>query len=201
VPVVLAVQESRDDFGHAVAGLAAKLGMPFILVAPTNHLMDARGLEILKGARGQCFDMESLVLLLPSGAVQAKQNPMEVFAAFLPGSSGPAPEDVARQVFATLEKLDSQGDWRKAAPSKVLRLYYGKGLSRREVAKRCGCVAGLITLRLQQIEGALKMTRAELLGLSSHLQRIEDSLSDSRARSIYRKGAAYGDSPDDGQEE
>src|SRR5206468_10309313 len=118
---------SRADFRHAVAGAAARIGSRFILLAPTSRFVDALGLEVLKAARAQCFDLESVVLLLPSGILQAKKNPMELFAAFLPEATGPAPEEVARQVMGSLERLESHNDWRKAPPSKVLRLYYGRG--------------------------------------------------------------------------
>ena len=60
---------------------------------------------------------------------------------------------------------------------------------------------GLVTLRLQQLEKELRMSREQLFGFAPQFQEIEDSLSDPRARNIYRKGAAYGDAPEDEQEE
>jgi len=201
VPVVLSIQAERGEFRNVVAGVAARVGKPFILLAPTSRFVDAGCLGVLKAARAECFDLESVVLLMPSGKLQARKDPLVLFGVFLPDSSGPDPAEVARGVLAALEKLDSQGKFRRAPPSAVLRLYYGQGLSRKAVAKECSCVPGLITKRMKLIEGTLRMTRAALRGLSPHFQQIEDSLSDSRARRIDWKRSIYGDSPADEQEE
>jgi hypothetical protein len=200
VPVVVCIQQQREDFRQSVTALIAQTAGRFILMAPTSRFVDARMLAGLKGVGAQLFTLADTVFVMPSGKLQATREPNQIFAAFLPGFTAPAPEQVAREVFAALEKLDSQGNWRKAPPSKVLRLYYGQGLSRNDVAKRCGCVPGLISARLELIERTLKMDRSALRGLSSHLQKIEESLSDSRARRIDRKRAIYGDDPEDGIE-
>ena len=201
VPVVLSIQDDRDDFRLALAGVAARLGKPFILLAPTSGFVDAVGLEMLRGARAEFFDLETNVLLMPSGSLQAKNNPTGLFAAFLPGPAGQAPDEVARQLFALVEELEAEGKWRKAPVTKVFHLYCVKGLSRAEVAKGCGCVPALVTLRLKLIEKKLGRKPIELRQLSPQFEQIEDSLSDPRAKNIYRKGAIYGDSPDDEQEE
>jgi hypothetical protein len=120
-----------------------------------------------------------------------------LFAAFLPGPTGAASDEVARRLFAVVEELEAEGKWRKAPVTKVFHLYCVKGLSRAEVAKGCGCVPGLVTLRLKLIEKKLGRKPVELRQLSPQFERIEDSLSDSRAKSIHRKGAIYGDPSDD----
>ena len=199
VPVVLSIQDERGDFRHALAGIAARLGRPFILLAPTSGFVDAGVLEILRGAQAEFFDLESHVLPLPSGTLQARKNPTELFAAFLPGPAGRPPDEVARQLFALVEELEGEGKWRKAPVTKVFHLYCVKGLSRAEVAKGCGCVPALVTLRLKLIEGKLGRKPIELRQLSPQFEEIEESLSDSRAQNIYRKGAIYGDSQDDEQ--
>ena len=201
VPVVLSVQDDRDDFRQALAGVVARLGGPFILLTPTSRFVDASGLEMLRGARAECFDLETHVLLMGSGALQAKTNPVELFAAFLPGAREPAPEDVARRLFALVEELESEGKWRKAPVTKVFHLYCVKGLSRAKVAEGCGCVPGLVTLRLKLIEKKLGRKPIDLRELSSHFEEIEDAVSDSKAAFISRKHAIYGSSPDSDQDE
>lgn len=201
VPVVLIIQDDRDEFRSALAAVAARVGKPFILIAPTSRFLDVPGQEILRAFEAEVFDLETNVLLLPSGVLQAKKNPMVLFARFLPGSTGEAPDEVARQLFALVEELEGEGKWRKAPVTKVFQLYCVKGLSRAEVAKKCGCVPGLITERLKRIEKKLGRKPSELRQLSPHFEQIEDSLSDPRAKGIYRKGAAYGESLDDEQEE
>lgn len=197
VPVVLSIQDEREDFRQALAGIAARLGRPFILLAPTGRFVDVVGLEMLRGARADFFDLETHVLLLPSGGLQARKNPMELFAGFVSDAAGRAPDEVARQLFALVEELEAEGTWRKAPVTKVFHLYCVKGLSRAEVANRCGCVPGLVTLRLKLIEKKLGRKPVELRQLSPEFEQIEESLSDPRARQIYRKGAIYGDSSDD----
>jgi hypothetical protein len=98
-------------------------------------------------------------------------------------------DDEARRLFALLRELDSVGQPRKAPASMVFRLFCQEGLSRVEVAKRCGCVESLVTLRLKQIEAKLGRKPAELRQVSGHFERIEDSLSDPRARRLRRESA------------
>jgi hypothetical protein len=201
VPVVLSIQDDREDFRQALAGVAARLGRPFIFLVPTSGFMDAVGLDMLRGARAAFFDLQTNVLLTPSGVLQAKESPMELFSAFVPDAAGPAADEVARRVFAMVEALEAPGKWRKAPVTKVFQLYCVKCLSRAEVAKRCGCVPSLVTLRLKFIGKKLGRKPIELRQLSAQFDQIEDSLSDPRAKATYRKGAIYGDSPDDEQEE
>ncbi len=60
---------------------------------------------------------------------------------------------------------------------------------RARVAKECKCVESLITLRLKEIEAKVGRKPAELRPLSGHVERIADSLTDSRARRIRRESA------------
>jgi hypothetical protein len=112
--------------------------------------------------------------------------------------SEPVDENVARQLFALVKQLESERAWRKAPILQVFRLYCMEGLSRDQVAKECGCVPSLVSLRLQQLEKKVGRKPTELRQFSSHFERIEDSLSDSRARRIHRRGLVdeYGDHDD-----
>jgi hypothetical protein len=103
-------------------------------------------------------------------------------------------------LFALVAKLEAKGKWRKASPLTVFRLYFVKQLSRAKVADECGCVPGLVTLRLRQLEKELKMSREQLFGFSPQFQAIEDAASDPLAGGIYRKGMIYGDSGEEEQE-
>ncbi len=103
----------------------------------------------------------------------------------------PAPEPIsegtAKGLFALIEKMESETQYRKAPLVEVLRLYCNKHMTRAQIAKKCRCVPSLITLRLQQIEKKLGCKPAQLRQLSSHIEAIEDSLTDSRARKINRR--------------
>jgi hypothetical protein len=109
----------------------------------------------------------------------------------------PVPESVARQVFALVHELETDGRRLKAPIMRVFRLYCMDGLTAVNVARRCGCSKSLVLLRLKQLRTKLGRDPAELRQFSSHFEQIEASLSDPRAKRIYRKGALNGDAPDD----
>jgi hypothetical protein len=199
VPVVLTIQADRDDFRQVVAGVVAQLGRPFILLGPTSRFLDASSIGLLHGARADFFDLASHVTLLPGGALQARKSGGELFARFLPQTSEPASDNEARRLFALMEALESESKYRKAPVTRVFQLYCKDGLSREEVARQCGCVPSLITLRLQAIERKLGRKPAELRQFSSQFERIGESLSDDRAAHIHRK-SAMDDSGSDSEE-
>jgi hypothetical protein len=189
VPVVLTVQNDRDDFRQVVAGVVAQLGKPFILLGPTSRFVDANSIGLLHGARAEFFDLASHVTLLPGGMLQARKSGGELFSRFLPQTGEPASDDEARRLFALMEALESESNYRKAPVTRVFQLYCKDGLSRDEVARQCHCVPSLITARLQAIERKLGRKPSELRQFSSQFERISDSLSDDRAAHIHRKNA------------
>ncbi len=75
----------------------------------------------------------------------------------------------------------------------VFLLYCAEALSAVEIARRCHCTKGLIFIRLRWLRAKLGRDPAELRQYSAHFESIGQSLSDPRARHIYRKGAVYGD--------
>ena len=108
----------------------------------------------------------------------------------------PMPDDVARQVFALAKELEGDGRWRKAPIFRVFRLYCIECLPAVKVARKCGCSLSLVFMRLKQLRRKLGRDPAELRQMSSQFEQFEDSIRDSRARGIYRKGAVGDDDPD-----
>lgn len=108
----------------------------------------------------------------------------------------PMPDDVARQVFALAKELEGDGRWRKAPIFRVFRLYCIECLPAVKVAGKCGCSLSLVFMRLKQLRRKLGRDPAELRQMSSQFEQFEDSIRDSRARGIYRKGAVGNDDPD-----
>jgi hypothetical protein len=102
----------------------------------------------------------------------------------------PLDENVARQVFAVIQQMEDEGESRKAPLIKVFRLYCMQNLTRDEVAKRCGCVPSLISLRLKQLEQRMGRKPSELRQFSSQFERMADSMSDPRAKKINRRQLA-----------
>lgn len=155
----------------------------------------------------ETFPTRLLLLLL--------QAPPEKLAAIerflggqpLPGpqpSPPPAPEpdpanlSLAAKVFQLLTALDPDNRLRKAPPIKVFLLRYRQNLSRSEIARICRCNKSLVALRLKTLQDKLPWQPQQLRELSAHVEAMQAAVSDPRARSIYRKGAVYGD--EDGEE-
>jgi len=189
LPIVLTIQEERETFRSVVGQLAARFQKPFILLAPTSRFVDGIAQGFLANVKAGFFDLESQLTLLPSGILQARQTGGEMFSKYLPEAKEPASDDEARGLFALVKQLESEKRWRKAPVLQVFRLYCIEGLSRRKVADECGCVDSLVTLRLKAIEHKLHRKPVELRALSGHFQKIEESLSDPRAKKIRRRSA------------
>ena len=188
MPVVLAVQSSQSGFANAVVKMAWHLGEPFILLAPTNRFLDANAKATLQKARAGFFALDN-ILQVGANGLYAPKSAGELFSNYLPDSGHAVEEDVARQLFALVEQLESETSWRKAPILQVFRLYCRENLTRDEVGRKCGCVPSLISLRLKQIEERLGRKPSELRQFSSHFEKMEDSMSDSRARKIDRRAA------------
>ena len=201
MPIILTLPHDAIRLGRVVSELAARLRDPFILLAPTGRFMESKSLEILKTARAGFFGLAALLSLLENGKLSSVRTGGQLFSYYLPtyapGGDDTVNETEARRLFAIIRRFEDPPGTRLAPILKVFSLYFVKGLSRGEVAKRCNCVTSLITLRAKSIERALGSTRGALRTLAGHFERIEESLSDSRARSIHRKSALDGADDDE----
>ncbi len=189
VPVVMVLPTGAAEFRDCVNRVFSQLREHFILLAPTGRFMEACCHGLLKTAKAGFFDLDSVLALDPDGRWRSLRDTARLFSVHLPQRGEPASDDEARRLFALLKELDAANTVRKAPVSQVFRLYCLEGLSRAEVAKRCGCVESLVTLRLHEIERKLGRKPAELRELSPEFECIEESLSDPRARHIHRRSA------------
>ncbi len=201
VPVILTIQTDRHVFHRAVAELVARLRRSFILLAPTSRLVGAACHELLANVGAGFFALESTVLLSAQGSLRSVRAPGELFARFTPEPKDSVGEDVARQTLALARALNSAQRFRKAPLYTVFLLYCAEELSADQIARRCGCARSVVFTRLKLLRQKLGRHPAELRQYSTHFERIEESLSDPRARNIYRKGAVYGDDPGEEPEE
>ena len=103
-----------------------------------------------------------------------------------------AERSIAAKVFELLTALDPDSRLRKAPPIKVFLLRFRQNCSRSEIARICRCGKSLVALRLATIQQRLPWKPQQLRQLSAYVEAMQDAVSDSRARSIYRKGAIYG---------
>jgi len=193
VPVVLTIQDERNEFRQAVAGVVAQLGRPFILLGPTSRFLDANSIGLLHGARAEFFDLASHVTLLPGGVLQARKSGGELFARFLPEPEESVREGEASRVFALMKMLDSGA--KKAPLDTVFRLLVVEGRTQEYAARVCKCSEGLVSMRVTEIEKRMKKSITELQGLASHLGEMASTVKKPRSRSGYREAVA--DEPGD----
>ena len=100
---------------------------------------------------------------------------------------------MAVKVLELLTALDPDKRLRKAPLIKVFLLRFRQNRSRSGIADVCGCSESLVAIRLRAIEAKLPWHPQQLRELSAHVEAMEDAVSDSRARRIYRRGAICGD--------
>jgi len=114
-----------------------------------------------------------------------------------PAEFGPGDLSLAAKVFQLLTALDPDNRLRKAPPIKVFNLCYREGLGPAGIARRCHCHRSLIYDRLATMQKKLPWTPQQLWEVSPQVEAMEDAVRESRAKSIYRKGAVYGGEDDD----
>ena len=157
---------------------------------------------------GQCQRSNQQCRLLAidptSGSFSIRVTPAnEIGQAAMPEPSQPDEPNLslAAKVFELLTALDPDNRLRKAPPIKVFLLRFRKNLSRAEIARICHCDKSLVALRLKTIQEKLPWEPRQLREMSAHVEAMQDAVSDSRARRIYRKGALSGDEEgDEGQD-
>jgi hypothetical protein len=108
---------------------------------------------------------------------------------------------MAVKVFELLTALDPDKRLRKAPLIKVFLLRFRQNRSRSAIADVCGCSESLVAIRLRAIEAKLPWHPRQLRELSAHVEAMEDAVSDSRARRIYRRGAVGGEEEGDEESE
>ncbi len=199
VPVILTMQRNSHELRAVIAELGLRLHRPYILLGPTNHHLDAHCQELLAHAGAAYFALEHTVIVSNNGNLHATKTPGDLFARF-----NPEPEDqdenAARQAFAMLQNLEPESRRKPPSVIKVFRMYCMEELSAHEVSSRCHCSKTTVVDRLNVIRAKTGVAPQELRRLSVHLEKIKDDLTDSRARSIYRKGAIYGDEENEQQD-
>ena len=193
VPVILTIQSERYDFQHVVMGLAARLRRKFILLAPTSDNLDAISQEILANAGAAFFALDSHVRLTQQGSLQSVKTPGELFAQFTPQPKEAVSEDVARQAFALIQQLDAGGRREPPAVLTVFRLYCMEEMTSDQIAQKCRCSKGTVISRLKLIRAKTGVDPEDFRRLSSHFEKIEEDLTDSRAERVHRKSAIYGE--------
>jgi hypothetical protein len=193
VPVFLTLQSEREGFLFIVGQLAARLRQPFILLAPTSQHLDAEAKELLANVGAGVFALAAHVEFSKSGTLRPLVASGELFSRFNPQPKDAVSESTAQKAFALVKALDSEQPSSKASLYTVFRLYCMEGLNAVQVARKCGCARSLVFLRLEALRRKLGTHPRTLRQYSGHFERIEESLSEPRARRVHRKTAVYGE--------
>jgi predicted DNA-binding protein YlxM (UPF0122 family) len=187
IPAIFTVAAKTPDFRHIAAELGARLRQPFILLGPTAAGVSASSQELLANFGAQFFSLAANFVLKPGGALQPVRPPGELLAKFALESKEPLPEEVARRAFALIQQLDS--DQRTAAPAvlTVFRWYCIEERSIGEIARKFRVSKATIFRRLELIRARTGLDARDLRRVSTHLDKIEEDLTDARAEHIHRK--------------
>jgi hypothetical protein len=188
VPVVLTIQNNRESFRHVVAELSARQRQRFILFAPTSRWLDAASRELLESAKAGFFDLESNLNISENGHFTSKLPPGKMLQAFAPDTTEPDGDDVVRQAWGLLERLD---DGKEPSLVRVFRLYGKMEKTAEQVANDCGCAKGTVINRLKAITKKTGLKPADLRRLSGHIGKIESEIEASGAKRIHRKALVH----------
>lgn len=200
LPVVLVIRGERDELRAAIVELVARLKERFILLTPTNRQWDGRSKELLATAKAGLFELESLISIDPQGRLHATKKAPELFAPFLPAVEEPTPEEIVTAALELVKRLDSDEGVDSPTLTKVFRLYCGTALTAQQVADRCGCSKGTIINRLALLRKKTGVDPDKMRAYSSHIEKTQEAMKDSRARSI-RASAMLDDEDDDPKDE
>ncbi len=192
MPVILTIQQNSQELRAVIAELGLRLRRPYILIGPTNHHLDAHCHELLAHAGAAYFPLEHTVIVSTNGNLHAAKTPGDLFIKFNPDPESENNEDMPRQVFGVVKALECEQPCKWPTVFAVFSMYCKEELSAGQFARKCHCSNATIISRLKLLRLRLGCHPARLRRYSAHFERMEESLSDPRARRLYRKGAIYG---------
>jgi Sigma-70, region 4 len=181
VPVFFTVQFDRYAFQRVVAQLIGRLHQPLIILAPTAGHLDSVTQEIMSNFAAAFFSLESTTILDPDGTLRSRSIPGELFAQFNPQPTPSLDEHDARALIAIAAKLDTGPDPTRFT---VFRLYYIERKTIAEIAAAFGVSLGTIHNRLKALTLATGLDAKALRAYYPYFAKIQDELSDSRAKHI-----------------
>jgi hypothetical protein len=193
VPVILAFANDREAFLRCVTGLVARLRDCFILLAPTDSMLDGNSQEALKNAGAVFLPIEKAFTFTPQGKLHPVKPSAQLLAALQTGDREPLPEDTARAAYAMVQKLDTEKALKPPTLLKVFHLYCVQGMSSDKIAKDCKCSKGTVINRMRDLREALKMNLDDLRAYATTFEDIERDIANTPGRYVHRKAMIYDD--------
>jgi hypothetical protein len=188
-PAILTIQSSAKDQDLIVATLVATLSQPFILIAPTAQYMTFLSRKLMADKQALFLPLDTTVTLAEDGTLQSIKSPGELFLPLNPKPDHLPGEEVALQTLALARALNADHPQRKA-PFITVFLLRAAGRTVEQIASDCDCARSIVFTRLKFLRQKLGRDPLDLLQYSPQFERIEESLSDPKARKTYRKGTA-----------
>lgn len=194
IPVVLTLASSRSEFVNILAVLVARLGHPFILLAPTARHLGPAAKELLASTGSAFFSLEAVLALSspsPGGEGRGEGElflvipSSKLFADVAPVMSSPSDDDLARRTFLVLQEHEQGRRTRPPTLYTVFQLYCLQDLNIPQIARKCHCSIGTVANRLKLLQSKTGVTPEELRRVAPHFKQFE---SDSRqATRNYRR--------------
>lgn len=188
-PVFFSVQHDRQMFKQVVSELAARFQERFILLVPTADFSDGTCKGILTSAKSVMLPLETSLSLIPPGEFKMTRQRDELLAGFSIEQVTQVSDDEVTRLLHVVTVMDDESVIRKPSLMSVFNLYCREGLTTGEIAKKSGCSKSTVINRKRKLEEKLGKSLQTFRAISSHLEDIEDGLSDQQARHIHRKNA------------
>jgi len=179
-PVLLCVEQDRDDFRAAVAELAGRLKGPFLLIAPTGAFLSVATQQLLAGSGAKFLDLETHFSINPNGTLAPSTHARELVACFVPEQREELKNTEARRIFELFRKLGTGDGIRTAHLDEVFRLMVLDGLNQRTAAKKCKCSEATISARVATIEEKFGMSVEQLQAYASKVLDYESAVKGDR---------------------
>jgi predicted DNA-binding protein YlxM (UPF0122 family) len=186
VPAILTIQPESRGLHEVSLQLVGRLQQPFILFSPTARHLDALTLESLARVKAAFFDLQTQVRVSSAAVLTPAQAPGNLFQAFT-AKDRDEDQSVFQKAFALVKALDEPGRRATLTTVTVFSEYCMAGLSISEIARKFGCSRGTVLNRLARLEKTTGMKPDRLRQFSSHIGRLEDQLTDSRAARLHRR--------------
>jgi hypothetical protein len=130
------------------------------------------------------FSLESTTILDPDGTLRLRSIPGELFAQFNPQPTPSLDEHDARALIAIAARFDTGPG---PTPFTTFRLHFIEHRTIRQIAAAFGVSIGTVQNRLKAITTAIGLDSKALNAYSPYFAKIEDELSDPRAKHIRRE--------------
>jgi hypothetical protein len=191
VPALFTIQGERQALRALISEAAIRFQKPYILLAPTASSLDGQSQQLLANAKAAFFALDTTVILAEDGTIHSIKAPGDLFAQFIPKPGQFPGESTAFETLALARALNAQHPYRKA-PLITVFLLRAEGRTVEQIATACDCVRSVVFTRLKFLRQKLGRDPLDFLQYSPQFERIEESLSDPKARKTYRKGATHG---------